>query len=380
MKKFFKIFALVLGIAILTVSATACGETAGKSVSSIILSGAKKTFTVGEEFSLGEIAVIAIYEDKTESEIDDYEVDSSEFDPSKEGSYDITIKYGKAKKTYTVSVVQKWKEDKKLKILTIGNSFSDDSMQWLYEIATNAGSEDIEEVWLGQLYIGGCSIDTHLNNIGFDKPAYQYRTRNSTTKNGWKTEDNYKMKDAILSEEWDYISFQQASGFSGKPESYENLSALMEKVRELAPDASFVWHMTWAYQDGSTNPDIRDNYSKSYNSDQLTMYRAIVNAVKSEIIPKKEFVRIIPSGTAIQNARTSYKGDNLNRDGYHLTLDLGRYIAGLTFFEKLTGIPASQTTYAPNGLTEKDVLMAKESASNAIRTPFEVTQSSYTAE
>lgn len=372
MKKFFKVFALLLGASVLAGSVTACGETASKPVSELVLSGAKKTFTVGEEFSTGDIAVIAVYEDGTESEITDYEVDSSDFDSAEEGTYDIKIKYGTARKSYKVSVVQKWKEDKKLKILTIGNSFSDDSMQWLYEIAMSAGQEDIEEVWLGQLYIGGCSIDTHLNNIGFDNPAYEYRTRNSTTKNGWNTVKNYRMKDAILSEDWDYISFQQASGFSGKPESYENLSALMERVRELAPDASFVWHMTWAYQNNSTHSDF-----PSYNSDQLTMYRAIVNAVKSEIVPKKEFVRIIPSGTAIQNARTSYKGDNLTRDGYHLTLDLGRYIAGLTFFEKLTGISASQTTYAPSGVSAKDALMAKESVANAIKNPFEVTQSSY---
>ncbi len=29
---------------------------------------------------------------------------------------------------------------------------------------------------------------------------------------------------------------------------------------------------------------------------------------------------IIPTGTAIQNARTSFVGDHMNRDGYHLDL------------------------------------------------------------
>lgn len=38
---------------------------------------------------------------------------------------------------------------------------------------------------------------------------------------------------------------------------------------------------------------------------------------------------IIPTGTAIQNARTSFVGDHMNRDGYHLDLKIGRYTAAL---------------------------------------------------
>lgn len=30
---------------------------------------------------------------------------------------------------------------------------------------------------------------------------------------------------------------------------------------------------------------------------------------------------IIPTGTAIQNARTSFVGDHMNRDGYHLRFE-----------------------------------------------------------
>ena len=51
---------------------------------------------------------------------------------------------------------------KSVKILAIGNSFSDDAMEHLAVILKGAGVENIS---LGNLYIGGCSLETHYNNI-----------------------------------------------------------------------------------------------------------------------------------------------------------------------------------------------------------------------
>jgi hypothetical protein len=60
---------------------------------------------------------------------------------------------------------------KSLKILAIGNSFSIDAMQYLYQIAEDAG---VEEIVLGNLYIGGCSLSTHLDNSLHGNPHYDY--------------------------------------------------------------------------------------------------------------------------------------------------------------------------------------------------------------
>ena len=86
-----------------------------------------------------------------------------------------------------------WEEDGALRILTIGNSFSDDTMQYVYQIAKALG---IEKVELGNLYIGGCTLDTHATNARGDLPAYEYRQN----KDGeWKTTANDKMGNAIAS-------------------------------------------------------------------------------------------------------------------------------------------------------------------------------------
>ena len=48
-----------------------------------------------------------------------------------------------------------------MKILSIGNSFSEDAQRYLHQIA-NANGDDI---FCANLYIGGCSLERHYNNI-----------------------------------------------------------------------------------------------------------------------------------------------------------------------------------------------------------------------
>lgn len=259
-----------------------------------------------------------------------------------------------------------WKEDGKLKILSIGNSFSDDTMQYVYQIAKDLG---VEEIKLGNLYIGGCSLDRHTTNAKEDKSAYDYRVNIG---DGWKTTSNYKMSDAIRSEDWDFISLQQASGSSGVPGTYSNLEYMIKYVKSLCSGATLVWNMTWAYQQDSEHAE----FSK-YENSQLKMYEKIISTVRSEVVTKDGIKMVVPNGTAIQNARTSYVGDNLTRDGFHLSLDLGRYIAGLTFVGRLTGLDVSAVTYAPAGVDEEEKKVAVESAKNALADPFDFSFSEY---
>jgi len=263
-----------------------------------------------------------------------------------------------------------WNKDETLRILTIGNSFSDDTMEYVYQIAKSAGVKKIE---LSNLYIGGCTLATHAANAKGDLPAYEYRTTNS--RGGWSTVNNYKMSDAIRSKDWDFISMQQASGSSGIPRTYSDLSYMIEYVRSLANDgAVLVWNMTWAYQQNSTHSEFT-----KYESDQMTMYEMILSAIGSKVDKQKEIKTVSPTGTAIQNARTSFVGDNMTRDGYHLTYDLGRYAAGLTFFMALTGISVEGLEYAPANVDDDHKKVAIESAVNAINAPRQVTKSAYTS-
>ena len=258
---------------------------------------------------------------------------------------------------------------KSIKILAIGNSFSVDAMEHLYGILKDVG---YEEIVLGNLCIGGCDLSTHVSNFQSNKSSYTY-CLNTTGK--WQTYKGHKPLDALDSESWDVITLQQASRSSGVPKSYNPcLSSLVVLLRTHCPGARLAWHMTWAYQANATN-----SVFGVYKNNQMAMYNAISDAVQTAVMPTGYFSRLIPCGTAIQNMRTSFVGDHLTRDGYHLSFDKGRYVAALTYAKALTNCDLTHVSYMPSGstFTKSEMSAMKEAASNACRKPYSVTPSIY---
>ena len=262
-----------------------------------------------------------------------------------------------------------WKDDGVLKILTIGNSFSTDCMQYVYDVAEAAGVKNIK---LGNLYISGCSLNKHLTNLKEDKADYTYYTNDD---GAWTSEKNYKLADAVKAENWDFISFQQSSSRSGIEKYYSDIQTIVPMVEALCTNENveFIWHMTWAYKQDTTNSSF-----SSYNNDQMTMYNMIIGAVQQHIVPYEKITRIVPNGTAIQNARTSYVGDELTRDGYHLSKQEGRLIAAVAMVATSIGIDYDTIDLTGIYDDEKFDKMALESVKNALEKPFEVTKSQYT--
>src|SRR5690606_11638220 len=82
---------------------------------------------------------------------------------------------------------------------------------------------------------------------------------------------------------------------------------------------------------------------------------------------------LVPCGTAIQNARTSFIGDNLTRDGYHLDLYIGRFVAACTWFEALFGQQAPVAHYRPDSVSVAQAEVARQAAHAAVQRPFSVT-------
>lgn len=264
-----------------------------------------------------------------------------------------------------------WDDDGVLRILAVGNSFSVDSMEYVYKIAKAMGVEKVE---LGNLYIGGCTLETHLEKAQTGHKAYGYYYADDCEKLSIKGTSKYST--AIEDSTWDFITFQQGSEFSGIADSYSSLTDLIEITKPLCknPNVKFAWHMTWAYQGDSTH----EGFAK-YDRNQTTMYQAIVSAVQSKIVTNSDISYIIPNGTAIQNARTSYLGDTLTRDGHHLSYDKGRLIAGFTTLASLIGMKYDKLDFAKIVGDEKFAKVVKESVKNAIDSPFSVTNSQITA-
>ena len=251
-----------------------------------------------------------------------------------------------------------------VKVLAIGNSFSEDAIE--QHLSALVRAEGLNVI-ICNMYIGGCSIDRHVENLRGNKPEYRYRKFDV---NGKMTEAwGYTLEKVLAEEDWDYVSLQQVSQSSGMPESYALLPELVEFVKARIPeDAVLMFHQTWAYAPKSNHGGF-----KNYDNDQTKMYNAIVSTVKQEA-PKVGIRLIVPSGTAIQNARTSSLGKDLTRDGFHLSFVHGRYIASCTWLEAVFGVNPIGNSYCPEGMTPEECRLAQKAAHKAVKKPSKVTK------
>lgn len=246
-----------------------------------------------------------------------------------------------------------------IKVLAIGNSFSVDALTYLRAIA-KCGDVNIK---IGNLVIGGCSLKTHWENASLNAKVYSYEIHDENEKNI----ENYSIKEALESEKWDYITFQQVSNYSGKPETYlPYINNLNQYVKKYVPKAERLLHQTWAYEKDSEHDAFR-----LYNNDQEKMFHEIKYANKK--IAQSLNLRIIPSGQAIQNARKSQIFDyeqtkkSLCRDGYHADLTYGRYLLGATWYEILTGKSIFENTFTLPEISDDELVILKQAAHDAAR-------------
>jgi hypothetical protein len=132
---------------------------------------------------------------------------------------------------------------------------------------------------------------------------------------------------------------------------FDNLGSatefMLDYVDEYAPDAAVYFYMHWARAYKSNLNESLATYNK-----MAAFFPVVMNYTGTN--SSNRFESIIPVGLAVQNARTTYlatlsynseKGITVNlqndpqiglqRDGGHMTYNVGRYLAALTFAETI---------------------------------------------
>ena len=159
--------------------------------------------------------------------------------------------------------------------------------------------------------------------------------------------------------------------------------------------------MPWAF---ATENELRNKYTASannpyinsyipYNHDRVKLYNAFAKNVQDYIVPDETFQFLIPTGTAIENAMSSYMTEfDLIRDYAHAN-DYGRLIAAYTWYCRLAGVDQLEdiklttipkafflSTESPvdRELTEMEKTILIESVNNALTNELAITQSQYT--
>ncbi len=258
--------------------------------------------------------------------------------------------------------------DKQLKILTVGNSFGVDTAEHLANVACSLGFENVR---ICVLYIGGCSLNKHYENAVNELPRYIYYVNEGE---GWSKTEGKRISEAVREDDWDFISIQHGTKDGSRytlPESYEKLEPLIAYIKNFAPaKAKIVFNMAWVMASDGSHPEIR-----YYGGDQLLMYSKLTEVTSTVVEGTKGLDIVSPTGTAVQNARAYGLPDSrLMRDGFHMSYELGRYLASLTFIKALTGVDIDNIAWMPDGVTDEERKIAIYSANAAIDTPYEITK------
>jgi hypothetical protein len=250
-----------------------------------------------------------------------------------------------------------------MRLLTIGCGRAIDANSLLLsQMATATGKKLV----ICNLSIPQASFKTHLNNIKQESNSYAYQ-RVSVEGNS-NTQKDQDLRKVIEEENWDFIALEEATEMAGMANGYQTfLPQLAQAIKSLAtnPNVKVLLHQTWAYAKTARNPTFA-----SYGNDQKKMFDSITNAVMQG---KPHVDMVIPTGTAIQNGRTSYLGDKVLKDDIDLDPITGRYIAALSWYETLFSTDVSALSYLNPSLSQYDNKLAKTAAHAAATNLQEVT-------
>jgi DNA-directed RNA polymerase subunit M/transcription elongation factor TFIIS len=194
MKKFIKIISFVLSLAVI-LCCVGCAGDANSDTASV------ENSSVSASDTQSEVTSSNTESETTSSDTVSRQPTQEQLNCSHEYTSSIT-KYPRVldegETTYMCklceySYIEKIPKTKTLKVLALGNSFSCDAMEYLWDIADNAG---VENIVLGNINISACSLDMYLEYI-WDDSTHNYRKNTDGT---WK-DRTFTVADVLADEE-----------------------------------------------------------------------------------------------------------------------------------------------------------------------------------
>ena len=269
-------------------------------------------------------------------------------------------------------------KSKRYHILFVGNSFNWDSSHYLRKVARTAGYD----VTAGLCYKGGSSVISHYRYCSGEKPEllkYREYGKNKADRN-WQELSFEQVLDRY---EWDAVVFQMTTGVWHSGRSEPDIDMYVIKMADIVREHClakgidppvFGANMTWSYDDGFKG---RACFEKSWHLDSKEMYVDLMSVRKEEVENMEGISFFIPTGTAVQNARTSYLKPKVTRDGQHMSYGYGRHLAALCVAGSL-GIDIDDTDAIKYDICAGNVStvhldLLKRMAKAALEKPFGMT-------
>ena len=264
---------------------------------------------------------------------------------------------------------------KTLKVLMIGNSFSICTLKQLPRCAAAMPDCTLD---LCSLYIGGCSLEHHWNNVvASTNTAFRpYKVNWSYATAPSKSEAPVakaveggmaNIPEMLAADKWDIVTIQQASSLSWKPASYHPFGDnLVATIRKIAPQAKIMVQETWAYAP-------QDRRFAKWKINQTAMYAKLKAAYAA--FAKKYGFEVIPTGDAVQHFRKAMPspdgitgdpcGSPEGKDKAHFNRE-GEYLQACVWLGSLFGTDVTKLTYRPKFLSEPRAIQMRASAKAAL--------------
>ncbi len=269
---------------------------------------------------------------------------------------------------------------KRVKVFTIGNSFSQSAFRYLAQVVNSLDGCEVE---FDGAILGGCTLKRHWENIEKEESSPEtkfYKNKKAS------------MRELLQSRKWDVVTIQQASHDSWRPETYQPYADnIVAYVKKHAPQAKIVIQQTWSYR--ADAPQL-----KKWGIDQTEMfakleknYRELSEHFAAEVIPtglavqiarrsqpedcsifSKEALESLPEGKSpkqsnfVVGATWRQKGGAFKTDYIHLN-QRGQYMQSCVWAGFLFGKDPEEISYKPDSMAQSDAEFLRECASKALK-------------
>jgi hypothetical protein len=281
------------------------------------------------------------------------------------------------------------KPAKTVRLLTVGNSFSQNASRFLGNLASASGNVLVHH----QAVIGGATMAQHWEKVEqYEKDPRDQRGFYSSKRS---------LQQELRAEPWDFVTIQQASIHSHDVASYRPYAGqLYAYVKKYAPQAEVLLHQTWAYR--CDDPRFAAASPKDGEPPtQEAMYQGLTRAYTT--IAAELGVRLLPVGDAFHlvdtNPSWGYHADQkfdfkkaqppslpdqthslhrgwswekgedgkpvLRMDGHHAGTP-GEYLGACVWYQVLFGENVVGNTFAPSGLAPAEIRFLQETAHQAV--------------
>ena len=224
-----------------------------------------------------------------------------------------------------------------LKVLDIGNSYTEDSTHYIPEIVSASGI-DVSDMCLYRAIRGSASFKTwwdcyhNLDNASYSISRVVGEIEQDVS--GTAAANNgEKFRNTLNNNKWDLIIIHQVSTYAPYYDRWnENnnagyLDKFIRLLRKLQPEATIGFLLVHSYWSG---------YGGNAEKSSLDRWKLIAqSAMRLRANYGIDF--IIPYGTAIQNLRASSLNNDydLTADGTHCANGLADYTAACAYFQSL---------------------------------------------